>query len=419
MKKKSVRNGAARARALVLAAAGLLTAVGQACLAEDLPSLNLAGLNTKPISLMQFLEETRKTNTALNSKRLEIDSATANVELMSMPYLSPSFSYSVGSYYRAVPYQPFISPQSNTYSFSATIEAPGKREAREAFANGEVGRHRQELLALQRNIEFDAALSYIDALRSKILWQIYERSVRRLSGNNDQRASDILKEDQSNQKTAGRDIHFQSLGLYGYLGRSGAEIIEPVGSLSLAARQFDLAKTIQQALDSRADLQALSLTLASATNNLEMVKKNRRVDVGVGFSISDTPGYTSSGTTYNKTSTHGFSFSVPIPFQQISDADVRQAGNTRTQIEINIRDLKARIQSEVTQNHLRYLTAAEQLQSAVRELNEVRAAANKNDSSTLVTLRDKEIALLDAETAHVKALVGMLKAAGNYAIPPL
>lgn len=379
----------------------------------------LDGISSRSVSLADFLAQVRGENVSLGSKRLDIDSASANVESMRMPNFSPYFSYSVGSYYRAVPYQPFISPQSNTYSLSATIEAPGKREAREVFATGEVVRHRQELSSLERNIEFDAALGYIDALRSKALWQIYDQSIARLSKRSDQKSKDALKDDINNRRTAGRDMHYQSLGLYAYLGKTGGELIEPVGSLKLDPRQFELSQIIQQALNDRADLQALNVTLESANNNLDMVKKNRRLDLGVGFSISDTPGYTSSGTSYNKTSTQGFSLSIPIPFQQLSDADVRQASNTRTQIELNIRDLKVKIRSDVAQNHLRYTAATEQLASSVKELAEARSKLKATDVDSLLMLRDKEIALLDADTAHTKALINLLKATGNYVIPAL
>lgn len=389
------------------------------CAAQSTSIFKLAGQILKPLTLSQFLEETRKSNISLSAKRLDIDTAGANVESMSMPYLSPSFSYSVGSYYRAVPYQPFISPQSNTYSFSATIEAPGKREAREIFAVGEVGRQRQEFLVLQRNIEFDAALGFIDALRSKALWQIYDQSITRLSKLTDSKSKEAITEDMLNRRTAGRDLQFQSQGLYVYLGRSDSEVIEPLGNLQLEPRQFDLPRILQQALDARVDLQALNSALVSATNNVSMVKKNRIVDIGVGFSISDTPGYTSSGTTYNKTSTHGFSLSIPIPFQQLSDADIRQASNTRTQIELAIRDLKTKIQADVVQNHLRYLAATEQVVSASKELSRISDNQKAADTDYLTLLRDKEIALIDAQTAHVKALLNLLKAAGNYAIPTL
>lgn len=389
------------------------------CAAQSTSIFTLAGQILKPLTLSQFLEEIRKSNISLSAKRLDIDTAGANVESMSMPYLSPSFSYSVGSYYRAVPYQPFISPQSNTYSFSATIEAPGKREAREIFAVGEVGRQRQEFLVLQRNIEFDAALGFIDALRSKALWQIYDQSITRLSKLTDSKSKEAITEDMLNRRTAGRDLQFQSQGLYVYLGRSDSEVIEPLGNLQLEPRQFDLPRILQQALDARVDLQALNSALVSATNNVSMVKKNRIVDIGVGFSISDTPGYTSSGTTYNKTSTHGFSLSIPIPFQQLSDADIRQASNTRTQIELAIRDLKTKIQADVVQNHLRYLAATEQVVSASKELSRISDNQKAADTDYLTLLRDKEIALIDAQTAHVKALLNLLKAAGNYAIPTL
>ena len=140
---------------------------------------------------------------------------------------------------------------------------------------------------------------------------------------------------------------------------------------------------------------------------ISMVDKNRNADIGMGLSISNTPGYVSCGTAYNKTSAMGFSLSVPIAIQLISRADLTQASNTLTQVELSIRDLRTRIHTEIQQNHLRYMTAKEQLASAAKDHA---AASAKRDATSIESLtdwRDKEIALVDAQTVHIKALLGL------------
>ncbi len=385
---------------------------------ED-PALKLDQMRLRKLSLPALIQELKGSNAVINAKRLDIDSAQANVETMSMPYISPSFGYSKGSYYKAVPYNPMISPQSDSYSFSGTIEGPGKRSSREAFSLAEVSRQKQEYQSIERNLEFDAAAAFVDALRTKRIWQIYASSINALSALNLPKANDIIADDRNNQQTVARDFNYQALGLLNFLGNIDEVLIEPTGSLAVKEREFRLSEILASAPRNRLDMQALEAARESAVRNLTMVDKNRNADIGVGLSISNTPGYVSSGTAYNKTSAMGFSLSVPIAIQLISRADLTQASNTLTQVELSIRDLRTRIHTEIQQNHLRYMTAKEQLASAAKDHAAASAKRDAKSIESLTDWRDKEIALVDAQTVHIKALLGLLKASGMYEVPAI
>ena len=65
------------------------------------------------------------------------------------------------------------------------------------------------------------------------------------------------------------------------------------------------------------------------------------------------------------------------------------------------------------------MTAKEQLASAAKDHA---AASAKRDATSIESLtdwRDKEIALVDAQTVHIKALLGLLKASGVYEVPAI
>jgi uncharacterized membrane protein YqiK len=55
-----------------------------------------------------------------------------------------------------------------------TIEGWGKRSAREAYAQAEANKQLAEMVNESRSVETQAIFNYIDALRTKLLWQSYQ-----------------------------------------------------------------------------------------------------------------------------------------------------------------------------------------------------------------------------------------------------
>lgn len=132
--------------------------------------LQIEGLNFRAYRLNDFIKIAQQNSGSLRGKELAIDSAVAAVDTMDFLNINPSLTYSKGSYYRATPYTPFVSPQSDTLSLSFTVEGWGKRSSRADYAEAEVNRNKTELDWYRRNVEAEAAMIFVDALRLKEIW---------------------------------------------------------------------------------------------------------------------------------------------------------------------------------------------------------------------------------------------------------
>ena len=100
-------------------------------------------------------------------------------------------------------------------------------------------------------------------------------------------------------------------------------------------------------------------------------------------------------------------------------ADIVQAANQKLQYEMQLEDLIVQIRVQVLQAFLQYSAAKEVLLSAQAEYDNVLRNSNKDPVQTVMDTRDKEGALLDAKTNHLKALVYLWRQSGNYAVPTL
>ena len=144
-------------------------------------ALKIDGMDFRGYSVEQFINAVQQESATLKGKQLAIKSAVAAVDPMSFPNLNPSVTYSRGSYYGSTPYTGFTSPQSDTVSLSFTIEGMGKRDSRKDFAEAEVRRNEVELDWYKRNVEGEALMLFIDALRLKQIWLALQKEGNRLS----------------------------------------------------------------------------------------------------------------------------------------------------------------------------------------------------------------------------------------------
>ena len=138
--------------------------------AQTTATLKVEGATLKPITLRDFLSQVQQSNAFLNTKKLAVESSVAMEESMGAANINPSFTVSRGSFYASKPSETY-SPQSNTYSFSGTIEAPGKQQARKDYAAVEVSRTKLDAQVSVKAIEGDSTFAFIDSLRLKLIWQ--------------------------------------------------------------------------------------------------------------------------------------------------------------------------------------------------------------------------------------------------------
>ena len=101
--------------------------------------LKIDGASLKKVSLSDFLSQVQESSKFLNTKKLSVQSSLALQEAMGAANINPSLNISHGAFNESKASE-YYSPRSNTFSLSFTVEAPGKRKARQDFASVEVSR---------------------------------------------------------------------------------------------------------------------------------------------------------------------------------------------------------------------------------------------------------------------------------------
>jgi cobalt-zinc-cadmium efflux system outer membrane protein len=353
--------------------------------AQNLPPYKTQGTNYQAISLEAYLNELNDKNSSIKVKRLNSDSAAAVAKQAGMPHLSPLLTYSKGSIYTQQPYIGYTSPASNTFGATMTIEGWGKRSAREAYAQAEANKLLAEMVNESRSVETQAIFNYIDALRTKLLWQSYQVALDRLSNLSSPEATKTKEDLLSAQKTLNNDLKFFSYGLINYLGDPTSSLPLPIGSLNVPPKSFDVANLIDKAQEGRADIASNKASVESASANLGLVQANRNIDFMPGVYYTETPPYVSSGTNYGSQKSFSFILTVPLGDKLFDNSDVLSASNTVTEQQTNLSATKTKIVTEINQTYLQYESAKERLSKA--NLAFKQASNQKNAGVLLDTKR--------------------------------
>jgi outer membrane protein TolC len=397
------------------------------CLASSVPSLSFAQTPTSslreyaPISLMQYLEVVKGNNAIIGNKRLGKETAAAIKESLSLYQFRPSVSYTKGTYYQQVPYAPYTTPTSNTYGLNFNVEGWGKRAARAEYGDAEISRSSIDYQATEADVQTAATLGFIDTLRNRLLFNSYSEAAKKIGAL--PKTAQTIDSDRFliyYENASARDLQFTSLSLLNYSGGVLKNLPLPTGNLNISPQQFDPDKLVEQAMNNRTDILALRAAINSSEKNVSMTKENRSWDVQPYVSYTTTPQYQSSGYTY--TPQNGFSAGILIPIpvnNYLQNADIVQAANQKLGFEMQLTDLKAQVEVQVIQSLLQYEAAKTILSQARDALSSISKTANQNTPKDIMGLRDKEGALIDAQTNHVKALVNVYRQSGNYSTPQI
>jgi len=374
-----------------------------------------------PIPLAQYLQVVKENNAIIGNRRLGKETAAAIKESLALYQFRPIVSYTKGTFYQQVPYTPYNSPTSNTYGLNFYLEGWGKRAARSEYGDAEIGRSETDYQATEADVQTVATLGYIDALRNRLLFNSYARAAKRISTlPANAQTKDSTQFLQYYENASAKDLQFTSLGLLNYSGGALKTLPLPIGNLNVAPQAFDPDKLINQALNSRSDILTLQAAMNSADKNINMTKANRNWDVIPYVSYTSTPQYDASGYTYAPQSGFSAGIQIPLPVNNfLQNADIVQASNQKLGLEMQLRDLKEQVRVQVMQALLQYESAKQILAQANDGLNSVLKTANQSSVKGVMDVRDKEGALIDAQTNHVKALVNVLRQSGNYNMPAL
>ncbi|AWW46108.1 hypothetical protein DPM18_04335 [Polynucleobacter paneuropaeus] len=384
--------------------------------AQSLPPFKVDNTQYRSVSLGNYLSELNEENANLKIRRLNIASADANAKDAGMPYLSPILTYARGSMYTQAPYAGYTNPASNTLGAMVTIEGWGKRSAREAQAQADAKRKLAEMITEGKAIETEAMFNYIDALRTKLLWQSYQEAIDAL---NQYRASGSTQAAEfiAAQKVLANDLKYYSYGMANFVGKTGSELIMPVGTLNIEAKNFKVEDLIARAQENRADIASGQAAVESAAANLEVVKASKNIDFLPGVYYTQTPSYASSGINYGTQQAFSFLLNVPLGNGFLMNSDVTTAANSQAELEVSLMATKAKIVTEINQTYLQYQSAKERLEAATKAYNQ--AKMSKNNIQGILRFRDAEYELFDARTVHAKTLILLERLSGNFEVPNL
>lgn len=381
-----------------------------------------SGLNEySPIPLAQYLQVVKENNAIIGNRRLGKETAAAIKESLALYQFRPIVSYTKGTFYQQVPYAPYSTPTSNTYGVNLNLEGWGKRAARSEYGDAEIGRSETDYQATEADVQTVATLGYVDALRNRLLFNSYAKAAKRISTLPvNTQTKDSAQFLQYYENASAKDLQFTSLSLLNYSGGALKNLPLPIGNLNVAPQAFDPDKLINQALNSRSDILTLQAAMNSAEKNISMTKANRNWDVMPYVSYTTTPQYDSSGYTYAPQNGFSAGIQIPLPVNNfLQNADIVQASNQKLGLEMQLRDLKEQVRVQAMQALLQYESAKQILAQANDGLSSVSKTANQSSAKGVMDMRDKEGALIDAQTNHVKALVNVLRQSGNYSTPPL
>jgi hypothetical protein len=331
--------------------------------------------------------------------------------------INPSLNISHGAFNESKASE-YYSPRSNTFSLSFTVEAPGKRKARQDFASVEVSRAQLDSQVSEKAVQGDATFAFIDVLRLKLIWQALQNEKERLKLITDKGTATALQNNELFQKTTLNDLKYFSMGMNIFMGNSITELFEPVGSIGVPPRNFKPEDYSETALARRNDIISLEAALRGAQASLNLTEKGRRIDLSPSVYYSSTPGYTQGTTVYQRGGTFGVSVSIPIPIANLYDGPLIAARNSVTQVELFLNDAKQRALIEVNQSLMQYTVAKAKLEE-VREYRNKGLQDKSLATSNVVQQRANEIDFIDAQTNHLKALIITLRATGDYGLPNL
>ena len=260
------------------------------------------------LTLDQALQMAVARNQALEAQRLAVDMAKADEVTAG---LKPNLGVSFG-----VDGFPLFSPsQINggffkdvaSYSTSASylFERGGKRRNRIALAQATTDVTAKAALDAERNVRFQTAQAFVNVLLAKSTLDLAQQNLKSFSevvDVNRQRVAsgDLAEADfykinlqklQFEQDVSAAEVGLVQAraGLRQLLGYDAvADDFDVVGELKYTPQTMDLESLKQQALDSRADLQAARSNVDLAKNNVSLQLSNRARDLSGDIDYSHT-----------------------------------------------------------------------------------------------------------------------------------
>jgi len=383
-------------------------------------------LNSK-ISVVQYLSRVGKENLGYAAEKYNVNIAEAGIETAKI-FPDPQFSFGA-----------FDNQQSKlklgqglTFGLGTTIELGGKRSARINLAKSQTELSKALLQDYLRNLRADAAIAYYNAIQQYSLLKVQQYSYQMMKQLADADAiryklGAITETDARQSKLEASNLQnglYQNeadwknslIKLGAYLGKKNADtLLIPDGDFENLGRDLNYQALISNAQSIRADAVAALNSKAVAERSLELVKANRRIDLGVNAGLQFNGESTNeiAPTPYHRTANIGFS--VPLKLSNHYKGDLKSAKFTIKQAGVQYDQVLQQIQVEVTQAYFNYTAAGKQVQQYKDGLL---AEGKKILAAKVYSYKRGETSLLEvlnAQRTYNEVQQGFYESQSNYA----
>ncbi len=270
----------------------------------------------------------------------------------------------------------------NGYSISTeiskTFELGQKRKARINLAKSENTLALAQFNDYFRNLQADATLDYLLALKQNSLFEVMLNSyqmIKELSDADSIRLSlGSIKEidaiqskiesgvvlNQLLQIGADRKNSFLSLSTKTSINYNDT-LFFPTGKLITIERIFFLNNLILTALNNRADLLAAKNNITYNQNLLTLTKKERITDID--FKVGTSNSYIKSGL-FSPNATEIYTgIAIPLKFSNFNKGEIKIAQFQIEQAELQYKQVEIKIQNEVIQAYNQYISLCKQVEN--------------------------------------------------------
>jgi cobalt-zinc-cadmium efflux system outer membrane protein len=309
------------------------------------------------LSLENYLEAVKKNNLQYLAEQHNVKIADAEVTAQKV-FPDPELSFDASEAVYA-------------FDLGYTLE-PGKRAARVQAARSAADAEKLALEYYFQELRAEATEAFLDAVLKKELWQVKQSSYEYMlqlshsdsirfalgeTGKIDLRQSRLEAATLYNEMLVQQAEYLASAALLNrYMGRAVDELVELPTFRHVAETKYSLAELLQLGSDNRVDIMLALQNSKTADAMLRLVKAERRPDIGLHIGYErDWKGIAPS----RDMMTAGIS--IPLAFSRINKGAVRSAGFAVAQSELRLRDIKSRVETEITQAYIRYGAMREQV----------------------------------------------------------
>jgi cobalt-zinc-cadmium efflux system outer membrane protein len=326
------------------------------------------------LTYKEYMKNVKENNIDYVIKKYDVNISEANLEASKVfpnPEISLSYSNNQDKTLKM--------GQSYEGGLEYSLELGGKRKARIGVAKLETEITKILLEDYFRNLQADATLSYLNALKEKELFNLSKSSQQKmtmLSHSDSIRFSlgQITKVDAIQSKFEANktfndvvqsEYDFKN-SLTNILVFQGNKLFNEIDSISggliFIRKDFNIIDLINTALNNRSDLKAILKSKDLSDKNLKLIRANRFIDLGLSLNISHNQVVKNETAPAPAFSTISAGISIPLKFSNLNKGELLSAEYSIKQSQANIETIEMQIRKEVTQAYNNYTSTCNQVE---------------------------------------------------------